>query len=351
MTSKRKVLIALLIIINVLVLSSIYIPPASSAISIFLAYFIPPLCLLNLALGCILFFTLSGPTRFLFSAALVLITIPFWNRTFQWRGKVSASDDSISLLSYNTKLFRDSDNYGKFSMESIEWVVKDTSAIKCIQEFSFNSNWPVLDVLAQVKSEGYEAHVISSKLLKFGKHNPGLAIFSKFPMVNKGVLNRSSEGFHGIIFADIVLESDTVRVYNVHLKSYHLNLEGGLTKAVGHVIDGIASIKSVVVDHTEELELLIEHAKSCRHPIIIAGDFNESPYSYNYGLLSHFTNAFEQKGSGFGFSMIKPPLYLRIDQVFSSPDIQIESFEEDYDMQISDHFPIRCSFVLAPNNY
>ena len=52
--------------------------------------------------------------------------------------------------------------------------------------------------------------------------NFGLAIFSKFPIINKGSLDFKKSN-NNAIYADILKGKDTVRIYNIHLQSLKIN--------------------------------------------------------------------------------------------------------------------------------
>lgn len=301
---------------------------------------------LNFVVALVLVITKRGTRHFIFSGTLILVTIPFWNRTFQYSQADTFFEESISLLSYNAKLFRQSGVYDRFSMEMIEWVVRDGSDIKCIQEFSTNSRWPSLDIRGQIEAKGYHSYEYKASREEFGDHNPGMAIFSKHPMIGHGVLPQHKDGINAIIYADLLIGEDTLRIYNIHLLSYHLNFNDGSATSFQKVLNIIRQVKNVVIDHTHELNQLVAHVEKCEIPYILTGDFNESPFSYNYQMLNHLQNAFEEKGKGFGFTMIKPPLFLRLDNMYYGDAIELHSFEVDYEMDISDHYPLKSSFRI-----
>ena len=231
-------------------------------------------------------------------------------------------------------------------MEMIEWMVEDTSHIKCIQEFSTNSRWPELDIKGQIEAKGYYSFTYQAKEEIYGDHNPGMAIFSKSPIINGGIVNKLPSRMNAIIYTDILMNDDTIRIYNVHLSSYHLENINSLSTYYSRIWNKIKRMKDVVNEHTSEIIQLKSHIEKCEVPYVVTGDFNESPYSYNYNSLNYLQNAFESKGNGFGFTMIKPPFFLRIDNMFFSDSFELQSFDVDYSMNISDHYPIRSSFKI-----
>lgn len=344
-TKDRKILFCgILTILNFAILGSVLIPPDTFWPAVFLAYFIPPVMVLNVLIAlCIVIYRRSAK-RVIISSLLIFITIPFWSRTYQFPKKHSKWDDSISLLSYNAKLFRKPGVYNQFSSEMINHIVQDSSQIKCIQEFSTNNRWPSLDIKGQIESRGYYSFDYELSGANFGDHSPGMAIFSKYPIIDGGILSKESLGINAIIFADILIEGDTLRIYNVHLPSYRFDAIKTDSDYFQKAMSTIQQIRNVVHLHVEQIEKLLLHASAINYPTIVLGDFNESPYSYTYGLLSRMNNAFESDGSGFGFTMIRPPLYLRIDNIFYNDAIEMHSYKVDYSLQISDHYPMRGLF-------
>lgn len=329
--------------LDLLVFGSVLIPPSTFWPAIFLGYLIPPIMVLTILIGVYLIIRYRKLKHVVFGLALILVTTPFWGITYKFSTSNDTNQDAISLLSYNVKLFREPSVYTQFSMDMIEMVVNDSSSIKCLQEFSTNSRWAVLDVTKQIEKTGYYSHIHKATHEKYGDHDPGMAIFSKYPILNRGTV-LDKDGVNTVIYADISIDNDTLRVYNVHLTSYRMDFT---KKSFLQKIPAVLyQVKSAVNEHTNEIDQLLGHLKECEYPFIISGDFNESPYSYNYFQLSELQNAFENKGNGFGFTMIKPPLFLRIDNTFYSREVNLEYFTVDYSMDISDHYPTRSFFSL-----
>ena len=88
--------------------------------------------------------------------------------------------------------------------------------------------------------------------------------------------------------------------------------------------------------------MIINHAQNSPHPFVICGDFNETPYSYNYiRIRSIFNNAFENAGNGFGFTFNSVLFFLRIDHHFYGEKIVPVDYWVDKTIQTSDHFVTR----------
>lgn len=96
-----------------------------------------------------------------------------------------------------------------------------------------------------------------------------------------------------------------------------------------------------------QVKILSEHIKNSPYPVILAGDFNDVPYSYTYFTLkSILLNAFEEAGRGFGFTYNKVLFFLRIDNIFYDEAFEIRQFKTHREVDYSDHYPISAVFKL-----
>jgi endonuclease/exonuclease/phosphatase family metal-dependent hydrolase len=189
----------------------------------------------------------------------------------------------------------------------------------------------------------YTYHIVEGNRKK---RSYGLAIFSKYPIVNEGVVfdNKSN---NGAIFSDIRAGKDTLRIYNVHLESMAIQAESldeyeGVKRIYRQTLGKLyrGSLK-----RAEQLTIILEHVKNSPYPVILMGDLNEIPYSYTYFRLNNYLkNAFEVAGRGFGFTYNRVLFFLRIDHIFSSPLLIPTYFDTHREVDYSDHFPVSATF-------
>jgi endonuclease/exonuclease/phosphatase family metal-dependent hydrolase len=82
------------------------------------------------------------------------------------------------------------------------------------------------------------------------------------------------------------------------------------------------------------------HIRECPYPVIVSGDFNDTPISYTYHILDkQLKDAFSE--AGFGISNTYNgfiPLF-RIDYVLYSRRFNAISYQCD-PIELSDHFPV-----------
>jgi len=327
---------------------SVLIPPEKFWPAGILAYGILPLLVINLLL---LFLLATLKTRALFIPLLALLAgyifikitihLDFSSPAFR-AGKMT------EILSYNVKNLDLVRGNNQKSSNMVQRLVQDTAQIKCFQELYSQSDDPALNVMGKMQDAGYGMHLSDNE-----PGNPrfieGLALFTKYPILNKGTLLFRGDSENNCIYADLKIGQDTLRVYNVHLYSMRIplyaykdpdNYEGKLKSL-------IRKLKNGAINRSREIDQLIAHTEECPYPFIICGDFNDIPYSHNYMTLrNHFTNVFEKVGQGFGFSFNHKLFFLRIDHQFVSDGIQPVLYRVDRKMKYSDHFPTRGIYQL-----
>ncbi len=290
---------------------------------------------------------------------MLLLSFPFWSRTFGINfSKENNEKPSFTLLSYNVMSF-DVLNHldGKSpqnALDMVKWAVDNEADIKCFQEF-YSHHRPNFNLLAQFKQAGYPYKAILHPFIAQNEENFfGLAIISKFPIVGKG--EKEFENQNGMVYADIKIGKDTIRIINVHQRSMIVRF-GGIKKAYKdesykagktEVRKVLSRLKFGFEHHAEESKMVLDWVEASPYPVIVCGDFNETPYSYSYGKFKQrFSNAFEEKGSGFGFTYKNAPKFIRIDnQFYDKKGFDVLSFKTRSDIKYSDHFPIIGSYKL-----
>ena len=126
--------------------------------------------------------------------------------------------------------------------------------------------------------------------------------------------------------AEIEFPEKSVRVWNVHLQ-----------KSIGNT--------DAQYQMTDQLAGQIALTES---PRIVAGDFNATVVNYPYKKIrQQLENAFENAGSGFGFTFPSPARrfgiftpFMRIDHVFYSHDFNVHKAYVVQNSGNSDHYPV-----------
>ncbi|WP_339878980.1 endonuclease/exonuclease/phosphatase family protein [uncultured Algoriphagus sp.] len=339
-----KVITWLIFAVTLLLFASVYISPEYYQYVGLLPFFIPVILILNLFL--LVTLILSWRKLFLIPLIALLLGYKFLLATFQIHPK-NEDADGLKVLTYNAHMF-----YGLRKSEGaqeanvLSWLQDQPADVKVFQEFYQDNTTPSRDA---VKILGKESNYKVSYHITDGnpnKRSNGLAIFSKYPIINDGkVFN--AQGTNGAIFADILVKSDTIRIYNAHLESMNIDSDGleNLDGVKENYRQTLGKLQRGSLARSKQLKVLIEHMNNSPHPLILLGDLNEIPYSYTYFKLGEkYQNAFENAGRGFGFTYNRILFFLRIDHIFSSEKLNAVQFKTHREVDYSDHYPISATF-------
>ena len=251
----------------------------------------------------------------------------------------------FSVMSYNVRLFNVYEWIDNKNVEDeiVDFINTEQPNILCLQEFYAPNELPNIQLPYQ--------HIG----LQSQKKQWRMATYSNFPIIQKGTVSIKGERKNNIcIYSDIVTSNDTIRVYNIHLASNWFrpsdysfmqspSLETDELKK--NVISIGDRLKTSFIKRAEQVKAIKKHVNKSPFPVIICGDFNDTPNSYAYQYLSEGLNdAFVEKGSGLGRTYYNGNFpSLRIDYILSSPELDIHSFNTK-NVILSDHFPIIAGF-------
>ncbi|MCE4064936.1 endonuclease/exonuclease/phosphatase family protein [Chryseobacterium gleum] len=187
----------------------------------------------------------------------------------------------------------------------------------------------------------------------YQKANPGggLTILTKHKIIKQQIIDPQDEDVRipGVL-ADIEIKGRTYRFIDVYLNPFRfqkdmVKLNGDTDTDEQKIKDVIKRLIPTFKKHQDQVALIREAIENSPYPVILAGDFNSVPNSYEYyhlsdGLEDTFLTA--GKGSATSFHDYKFPI--RIDYVFSSKSLKTISYKVDRSVSISDHYPVIVKF-------
>jgi endonuclease/exonuclease/phosphatase family metal-dependent hydrolase len=176
----------------------------------------------------------------------------------------------------------------------------------------------------------------------------GRVILTRFPIEGGGDIPFGATA-NSSIWADIRIGKQVVRVYNVHLQSNKVTSatekvieqgeldEGETWHDIGLVLGQVGRATKV---RSEQARRLKDHIAASPNPVVLCGDFNDTPNSYVYHLLSDgLKDSFTEKALGLGTTFAGALPLLRIDFVLSDPAFNTFS-HKTVRAPFSDHFPV-----------
>ncbi len=181
------------------------------------------------------------------------------------------------------------------------------------------------------------------------RRNYGIATFSRYPIINKGSVPLEDR-LSICIYSDILMDKDTFRVYNCHLQSIHLNdkhyqFMDSLklrydNQQMADIKDISFRLRDAFIKRAAQADIIAAHISSCPHPVIICGDFNDTPVSYTYRTIRDgLQDAFSESGWGLGRTYNGKFPSFRIDYILHSGSMEALFFTREK-VKLSDHFPI-----------
>ena len=88
-----------------------------------------------------------------------------------------------------------------------------------------------------------------------------------------------------------------------------------------------------------------------RYPVVVCGDFNDTPISYTrHTIAQGLTDCFAEAGCGLGLSYNRKGFNFRIDHIFCSSQFTPIMCKVDSKMDASDHYPMLCSMKMNNNH-
>jgi len=360
----RKFAVKILLIINILLALllvmtylSVYVSPDTSWIFAFIGMSYPFILIINLLF--VLCWIVFRKWFFLISVLCIVLGWNAFKRYFQFpfkKKEPAPVENTIRVLTYNVRLF----NYYQWHKDTASWqkivdyVRSENPDIVCFQEFITlpRGNHSLESLKKRMAPLSY-SHVYYTDRVP-GKLNFGMATFSKYPMVRKQMI-AFENSLNGSICTDIVTGTDTIRVYNCHLQSIRLrkdynDLMDSLIfnysdKQLDELKELSVRMRQAFIQRANQVDILSKHIQSSPYPVIVCGDFNDTPVSYAYHKLSHnLKDAFTESGSGTGNTHRGTLPFVRIDYVLYSPPFKSYHYHSEK-INHSDHFPLRIDFT------
>lgn len=266
----------------------------------------------------------------LLSGLVLLLGITFINRFYKFsETNLPKEENDFTLMSYNVRLFNLYEWLPQNDVpEQISKLIEEQKPdILCLQEFSPSD---------RVNTKMFPFSYVK---LYGGKNKYGQAIYSKYKIIDEGEIEFPNSS-NNVIFADIVKEKDTIRVYSMHLQSIKIStdIHEEIDEAKSKFIFKRLSEAFTLQQH--QAELIKSHFEGCNFSKIVCGDLNNSAFSYVYRTIKgDMKDVFEQAGTGFGKSYNYKYYPARIDYIFVENNIEVKQFTSIDTFLQSDHFP------------
>jgi len=301
----------------------------------------------------------------LLSFIFIIIGYSHFDRLVQFSGEDIPKDTShiFKVISYNVRLF---DLYGETNKnkqsgkdEIFSFLQKEQPDIACFQEYYYGTKlqYKTTDSLLLLLNAKNHFEYFPRKIKD--KECFGISIYSKFPIINSGVIPFKTQTTNSTIFVDLQIKNKIIRVYNAHLQSIRFGKEdyvfadkinnNELDKNIKNSSQKLYSkLKKAYKIRAEQAIELKQHLNSSPYPVILCGDFNDTPVSYTYQTLSkNLTDCYTESGKGIGTTYSGSMPSFRIDYIFHDKAFKSYLFTTHSKIKASDHYPISARIKIG----
>lgn len=315
-----------------------------------------------------IFFLISWILRkrafFILSLTGLILTYPQLKP--QWKPALFSpsisTDYDLRVMSYNVRNFdlynwTKNEHSKKSMMDTIQKYAPD---ILMMQEYYTDENKH--QNTKYLSSIGYPFQTVAVELIKKRTRMWGVAVFSKHPILNSGeIIKMNIKSPYGNYhyrgaYVDVQIDNQIIRAISIHLQSIHFaeedydtleDIKKDPTNKYYKIPIILSKLKRAFKERGNQVDELKEFIQNSPYPVILGGDFNDTPASYSYQQIKQvLDDAYIKKGQGISrtYNGIIP--FLRIDYIFADKSFECVNFQRNKNPN-SDHFPIIADYNLS----
>jgi endonuclease/exonuclease/phosphatase family metal-dependent hydrolase len=316
-----------------------------------------PFILLTLLLF-LFFWLIVKPRYIIVSLVAMLIGWQSINAFFAFNKptdfKQPKSTSQLRVMTWNVARFvemRRNNNRGSMTrLKMMDLIKQENPDVLCLQEFFHSDNPDWYQNITHIQQELNYPYFYFSREVDGHLHYNGSVIFSRLPMADSGMVIYPRPSLpEALIYADVVFNNDTIRIFTTHLQSVqfnkkdhenidNINAKGDSTFEASRNI--LYKLKRGLAYRSIQTDVVKTEMARSPHKNILCGDFNDVPNSYTYfQLKGNMQDVFLKKGFGLGRTYISISPTLRIDYIFADRQFKVEQFKK-IDKILSDHYPL-----------
>jgi endonuclease/exonuclease/phosphatase family metal-dependent hydrolase len=265
-----------------------------------------------------------------------------------------AGSDTLRVMTWNVEGFVEYDGQTGQSRSTAEEIIRYIRQVDpdilCLQEFQSTPAVPEATIDGWLAAWPYRriGYTLSGIY--------GVAVYSKYPIADDEYI-RFEGGGNGTLRTDLLVGDDTLRVICNHLESTYIKSDdiaflqpenftdapdkgGRIRRIAGRLRRGFRA-------RAAQADTIAALVTSHGGPTVVCGDFNDTPMSYVYRTIrGGFSDAFAERGSGYGYTYKSLYRLLRIDYILPSPHLLTLSYDSPA-TEWSDHNPVIAAVTMT----
>ena len=266
--------------------------------------------------------------------------------------------DCLKVLTYNVCTYGGNYKYSDAFERILDYFKEQQADIVCTQED--------VDTWRRYALQKYQElypYNDTTVFVNNAENFNGVGIHTRFPILRKERIWYESPA-NGSVAYYLQYGQDTLLVINNHFEGTHLSIEDrDRYKNIlrGEVNGDTARTESMLIIEklgrssavrAAEVDIVRRYIDTHRqYPLIVCGDFNDTPISYTRHTLSRgLTDCFAASGSGVGLSYNQKGFWVRIDHILCSPEFTPYNCQVDSEIDFSDHYPVVCWLKMQDNH-
>lgn len=304
------------------------VSPEAGRFWVTLGLLMPVLLLLNLA--AMIWWLFRGRWRLsLLPAAALVWNLGYVASMVRLPGPIVEEPADLRVATLNTLGFRRFETPERSAFAVARTMAREGVDILCLQEFPVGRSFPADSIAALFRPQ-----------MPYMVCDEGEAIVSRYPILDHRYVRFPDSG-NDYLWADVRVGDKTVRVLSVHLQTSGVNAlrhrfrkDYNRDAPVERVLGEVERNSRIRARQVREICAL---ADSVSGPLILAGDFNDTPSSYTYReVRSRLEDGFREAGGGYGGTFRYLGGVLRIDYIFYNDFFRCVAYRTLPD-DLSDH--------------
>lgn len=300
-----------------------------------------------LILICLIF--LKAKKWILLPLIALIIAIPSFKRSYSIKQKTT-EPGNIKVMTYNVCHFSDvtSDKNHNSKQDIIDIINAQNPDIVCMQESGQWNDKTAKDFAEKINCKYYAFNNV--------KHN-GNVFFSKYPLFKDDFTDKCDANTTYVVRGVDAGGLGKFYLECVHLQSFMITndeieyindarIYDRKSDAIGKSV--FFKLKEGFEGRTADTKDLVENLPVNGMPIVVCGDFNDTPMSYTYRRMrkAGMNDAFLEVGTGLGKTYCGKLPLLRIDYFWHNDYIVPMTYER-VKKKLSDHYPIIMTFNVT----